>query len=132
MLQALVAFWRRWRRNVKRPRSRSARLGFEILEQREVPATASGTVTGTAFLDVAGSGILTAADTSLPGIPVTLTGSTSQNAPVNATAVTDLNGKFTIDNVLPGTYQLQAGTVPALLGSVLLGGVSAPAGVTVV
>jgi cyclophilin family peptidyl-prolyl cis-trans isomerase len=117
-------------RNVAHPGLRTARSSrhfrpcLEALEDRFLPAaSASGTITGFAFIDGNGSGVRNASDTALPGVPVTLTGSNSQSSAVNVTAVTDDTGAYTFANVLPGTYQLSAGPASGVLGgSPLFGG----------
>jgi len=110
-----------------------ARLRFDVLETREVPATASGVVSGIAFVDTNANGIFDGSDVNVPGASITLVGSTTaQNTAVNVTAITDQNGAFRFDNVLPGSYQVQAGPIGSLLnGSATLGVISAPAGVTI-
>lgn len=119
------------RHSNKKQAPRRGRLGVEILEDRAVPADASGIVTGTAFLDANGNGVFDAADANVQGISVSLVGTTSQSTAINVTAVSDLNGNFKIDNILPGTYTLSAASSPNIVGAVLLGNLSLPAGVTV-
>lgn len=113
---------------------RGTRLVVEVLEDRSVPsATASGVVSGTTFYDAANNGTYDAAtDALLPGVQVTLSGTTTQLAPVNATATTDANGAFTFLNVLPGAYHLQSGPSTGLIGGTTsVGVVTAPTGVTI-
>lgn len=96
------------------------RLELEFLEDRCVPsATASGVISGVAFLDTSGAGAFNSTDPMLPGMNLTLTGTTSLGNPVTATATTDASGAFTFANVLPGTYGM-SGTG----GSVTIGGPS--------
>ncbi len=93
------------------------RLEFETLEDRCVPSTASGVISGVAFVDALGKGSFTSTDATLPGINLTLAGKTDfQQIPVSVTTTTDANGAYTFANVLPGTYGI-SGTG----GSVILG-----------
>jgi cyclophilin family peptidyl-prolyl cis-trans isomerase len=109
-----------------------ARLHIDVLEGRVVPATASGVVTGSAFIDANSNGVFDASELTIPGASITLTGTTTQSVAVNVTAVTDANGAFRFDNVLPGNYQVQAGPIGTLLsGSATLGVISAPEGVVI-
>src|SRR5262249_43279297 len=84
-------------------------LALEALEDRVVPANASGVFSGTAFIDVNGTGQFGAGDFVLPAQQITLTGTTVQGTPISAVATSDANGSYTFLNVLPGTYQLSAG-----------------------
>jgi cyclophilin family peptidyl-prolyl cis-trans isomerase len=93
------------------------RLALEQLEDRLAPANASGMLSGTAFIDANGNGGFDPGEVTLPGVPVTLTGTTTQATPVSATASTDGKGAFSFLNVLPGTYQLSAGPVPSLFSA---------------
>ena len=120
---------------MKHKSRRGTRLVVEVLEDRSVPsATASGVVSGTTFYDAANNGTFDAAtDALLPGVQVTLTGTTTvQHTPVNATATTDAHGAFTFINVLPGAYHLQSGSSEGLIGGTTsVGVVTAPTGVTI-
>jgi cyclophilin family peptidyl-prolyl cis-trans isomerase len=99
---------RRW------PRTR---LVLEALEDRAVPAAnASGTLTGTAFIDANANGVFDGGEPTLPGIVVNLNGQTSQGTAVNVTATTAANGVYTFLNVIPGTYQLSAAPSSNLMG----------------
>src|SRR5262249_58845115 len=97
------------------PRRRS-RLELEALETRGVPATASGVVSGVAFLDGNANGIHDSAEANVPGILLTLTGTTDQGTPINVNATTDANGAYIFNNVLPGNYQLGATPSEAVVG----------------
>ncbi len=123
-------------RSRRRPAPRPGRqpLELETLEDRcLLSATASGAVTGTAYVDFNGNHVLDLQDFALPGVTVSLLGTTTQGSAVNATATTDARGDFTFQNVQAGAYQLGYATVPGLLGGPpSLNNSSAPAGVTVV
>jgi cyclophilin family peptidyl-prolyl cis-trans isomerase len=128
------SFWKDFGNYVRRPKAvKSRRLEFEILEDRTVPsANASGVVSGVVFLDANANGTFDTGDPTLPGVNVSLSGSTSQGTPISVSTATDVNGSFSI-NVLPGTYQLSAGPIPALTGGTAsIGGISAPTGVDIV
>src|SRR5262245_545999 len=88
---------------------RVTRLHIERLEDRCVPANASSTLSGFAFIDANNNGARDAGETGLPGIVMTFTGTTSQGSPVSTSATTDSNGAYTLSNVLPGSYMLTAG-----------------------
>jgi cyclophilin family peptidyl-prolyl cis-trans isomerase len=98
------------------PRRRRSRLELETLENRCVPATASGTISGIAFLDGNANGIHDSAEATVPGILLNLTGTTDQGTPVNVNATTDANGAYIFNNVLPGNYQLGATPSEAVVG----------------
>jgi len=94
---------------------------LEVLEERCTPATASGAITGVAFVDsVVRNGVYNAGEAALPGAIVTLTGTTAQGVPVpkGVFAIADRFGHYTFNNVLPGSYQVtaapMAGFTPAL------------------
>src|SRR5690348_4451752 len=91
-----------------------ARLQLETLEDRTVPATASSTLSGFAFLDPTHTGVFRSSDARVAGIEVTLVGTTSQNVSVTKTAVTNLTGSYRFLNVLPGNYHIVADTIPGL------------------
>jgi cyclophilin family peptidyl-prolyl cis-trans isomerase len=107
-------------RTSDRPASRKrrlprTRLELEALEDRSLPATTGfATLTGTAFIDANGDGARASTEVTVPGVGLTLTGTTSQG-PVTITATTDANGLFTFTAVA-GTYTLTAATPGILLG----------------
>ena len=80
-----------------------------------------------------------AGDVGVSGLVITLYGTTSaQHKVVNVTATTTASGQYTFENVLPGTYRLQAGPAKFLLGGNgplsgedLIGGVTDAGGQTV-
>jgi cyclophilin family peptidyl-prolyl cis-trans isomerase len=93
---------------ITRPRS-GRRLELETLEDRSLPsATASGVISGLAFIDSDANGVFNSTEITLPGMSITLTGTTNQGNAVNVTASTDASGAYSFNNVLPGTYQLSA------------------------
>src|SRR5437879_6099007 len=94
---------------VRERKKQYACLGVEVLEGRCVPATASGVLSGVAFIDADGNGVHAATEPVLPGVPVTLSGTTTQGGAFTpVTAITDGAGAFQFLNVLPGTYHLKA------------------------
>src|SRR5260370_35887465 len=103
----------------RRPLSR--RLDLEILEDRSVPSGMTpGVISGLAFVDSAATGIFNSGEITLPGMNVTLMGTTGIGTSVSITTPTDAGGAFSFSNVPPGTYQLSA---PAGSG-ILAGGPS--------
>ena len=112
------------------------RLRVRSLEDRALPSATSltGTLTGVAFVDGNGNGVLDPGEATLPGVVVTLSGTASgSNKAVNVAAVTDANGDFTFQQVFPGTYSLSAGSVTGLLGGTpSFGTISSPAGVSII
>jgi cyclophilin family peptidyl-prolyl cis-trans isomerase len=110
----------------RRPIRRS-RLQVECLEERAQPANASGLFQGTAFIDANGNNTRDAGEALLPGVTVTLQGTTNQNVAVNVSTQTDSTGKFTFENVMPGTYTFRTDPIASLLG----GGVSTPASISI-
>src|SRR6516225_4208175 len=82
-----------------------ARLRARSLADRPLPSATSltGTLTGVAFVDGNGNGVLDPGEATLPGVVVTLSGTASgSNKAVNVAAVTDANGDFTFQQVFPG------------------------------
>jgi cyclophilin family peptidyl-prolyl cis-trans isomerase len=97
--------------------SSGARPRLEVLEDRSVPsAVAPGALSGLAFIDHNGNGVFDSGEVALPGLSVTLTGTTSAGQSVNASAVTDAGGVYVFQNVRAGTYSLSSGTAVGLLG----------------
>ncbi len=108
---------RKLRSNVASQRSSRTMLNLEALETRSLlSANASGLISGVAFVDHNDNGKLDPGEATLPGIAVTLTGSTTQGTAVKTTAITAANGSFAFENVLPGSYQVGIAPVPGLLG----------------
>jgi len=90
------------------------RLDLEILEDRSVPSGMTpGVISGLAFVDSAATGIFNSGEITLPGMNVTLTGTTGIGTSVSTTTTTDAGGAFSFSNVPPGTYQL---STPAASG----------------
>src|SRR5262245_21769126 len=119
------------RKNRSRPKT-GRRLELEFLEDRCVPTgTATGVISGVAFVDSFGTGDFHSPDPTIPGVNLILTGTTSQKTPVTALATTDASGAFTFDNVLPGTYGLSGQGGSLFLGVPSVGGLSVTGGQTV-
>ena len=66
--------------------------------------------------DTDGDGVQDAGEPGIPGVLVTLTGVTGNNTPVTLTATTDANGKYTFNDLIPGTYKVTF-TKPAGFGA---------------
>jgi cyclophilin family peptidyl-prolyl cis-trans isomerase len=110
------------------------RLELEALEDRWAPtANASGVISGLAFIDSSANGVFSSSQITLPGMNVTLTGTTSQGTAVKVTATTDANGDYSFNNVLPGTYQLRAAAGSGFLaGGPSWGNTQGPEGTDVI
>jgi len=73
-----------------------------------------GSLSGTVFLDVNNDGTQQApADTGLPGVTLTLTGTDDTGAPVTRTVTTGADGRYTFADLRPGTYVVTQPTQPA-------------------
>ncbi|MFO0865138.1 MAG: peptidylprolyl isomerase [Gemmataceae bacterium] len=114
------------RQPARRP-TRRLSLRVECLEERAQPANASGIFQGAAFIDTNGNNTRDAGEALLPGVTVTLQGTTNQNVAVNVSTQTDASGNFTFQNVMPGTYTFKTDPVASLLG----GGVSTPTSISI-
>jgi peptidyl-prolyl cis-trans isomerase A (cyclophilin A) len=121
--------------NTPRSHSHRYRPQLESLEDRLTPASVGfvqpidGVIAGTVFIDSNGNHNHDAGEIGLPGVSVTLTGTTNQSAAVNLSTTTDANGKYTFFQVLPGTYALSRGGASAFLDSqVELGALGGTAG----
>jgi cyclophilin family peptidyl-prolyl cis-trans isomerase len=119
------------RRSTRRP---ARRLEVEALEERSVPtANVANALTGTAFVDHNGTGVFGPGDALLPGVSVTLSGTSFTSKSVSVSTTTNANGVFTFLNVPKGTYSLSVSNLSAYLGGNLsFGSVQAPAGVNVI
>jgi peptidyl-prolyl cis-trans isomerase A (cyclophilin A) len=113
---------------------RKRRPELEALEDRSVPTVANvaPVLSGTAFVDGARTGTFRAGDAVLPGVTVTLTGTTYLGTSISATTTTDSAGNFQFMLVPNGTYQLSFPKSGFLAGTAGIGNVGAPNGVTVV
>jgi len=119
-------------RKTRTPSKARRRLHLEALEDRFAPsANASGVISGLAFADMNSNGIFNSGEATLPGISLTLTGKTSQGAPVSTTTTTDAAGAFNFANVLPGTYGISSTGGSTVLGSPSVSGLSVAGGQTV-
>lgn len=98
-------------------------ITLETMEPRSLPtATASGVISGVAFIDAGDvNGNRDSGELTVRGVPVRLTGSTSQGTSVNVTTTTTASGAYTFGNVLPGTYRLTAGPAQNLMGGAVTG-----------
>lgn len=116
------------RQNLARRSSR--RLELEVLEDRSVPSgNAPGVVSGMAFVDSNVNGAFDSIEMTLPGMNVSLTGTTSNGTSVSTTTTTNAGGAFSFSNVAPGTYQLSAPTGSGFLaGGPFFGNTQGPEG----
>lgn len=90
------------------------RLTLEALEDRTLPAVGTGLISGLAFVDANGNGLRDSGEAAIRGVTLRLTGATDQGTGVATTCVTDTNGAYKFDNVLPGSYQLSVASAPAV------------------
>ena len=91
-------------------------------------ASPFGAVSGVAFVDSNGSGAFQSQDFLLPGVNVTLTGTTAAGATVSANTQTDGQGSYAFSNVLPGSYQITFPSVPDFQGDAATGNANSPGG----
>jgi uncharacterized repeat protein (TIGR01451 family) len=73
-------------------------------------------LSGHVFDDRNNDGRFDDGDTGVPGVTVTLTGTTTRGVPVARTTTTDEKGFYSFPDLLPGTYSVQEGDVPGFLG----------------
>jgi large repetitive protein len=69
-------------------------------------AVANGSLSGNVYSDVNGTGTFGSGDSTLAGVAVTLTGTTSLGQSVNVTVVTDSNGNYSFTGLSQGTYTI--------------------------
>src|ERR1043166_5417159 len=87
---------------------RRTRLELEPLEDRCVPAT-PGSISGVTVLGANGN-------PDLPGVAITLNGTTDQGTSFNVSTNTDTAGAYAFAPVPTGTYTVTAGPVVSFLG----------------
>jgi cyclophilin family peptidyl-prolyl cis-trans isomerase len=91
------------------PRHPARRLHLEFLEDRLTPSTTNlnnlnlGVISGKVSVDTTGT-------VGVPGLQITLSGTTTGNQPVSLSTTTDGNGDYSFLQVQPGTYQLSRGS----------------------
>ncbi|MBX9680308.1 MAG: choice-of-anchor E domain-containing protein [Gemmataceae bacterium] len=61
-------------------------------------------LSGTAYEDIDGNGVLSPGDNILPGVAVNITGTITGGGNYTQTVVTDANGGYSIGSLLPGSY----------------------------
>ena len=107
-----------------RRKKAGARPEIETLEDRTVPST-FGIVKGVAFLDANNNGTLDTREARLPGVKITLTGTSTgavansnadagDNTSISETVITNAQGAFSFSNVPQGNYKLQTSAVPGI------------------
>lgn len=120
----------------KQPTRRPFRrqLHIEVLENRAVPAALMApSLTGVAFIDSHFNGTYASGETLLPGVSVSLSGTSYLDKTVSATTTTDQSGHYEFQNVPNGTYQITFGAASGYLSGGAPGGsLSGAEGATVV
>jgi cyclophilin family peptidyl-prolyl cis-trans isomerase len=101
----------------QKPTARSRwRPRLEALEDRLTPSTAGfpstapAVLTGSVYVDSNNNNIRDPGELGVPGMNVTLAGTTNQGTAVNLSAVTDATGTFTFFQLAPGTYRVSRST----------------------
>jgi cyclophilin family peptidyl-prolyl cis-trans isomerase len=130
MRRSIRGVWDRLQNRKPAPRgnshARSVRPRLESLEDRLTPTTqvfANGVLTG---LVTAPGGTV-----GLPGIGVTLTGTTTTGRTIDVNATTNAAGQYTFTDMLPGTYSVTRGGTPDFFttgGQTLLSNIVIPQG----
>lgn len=95
------------RRNGK-PRRTNRRLLLESLETRAM-MHAAGVLSGSVYFDTDGDGTRDATEVGVPGVVLQL----AQAGSADRSTITDGNGRYTFDELLPGTYQVSKRQTPA-------------------
>jgi cyclophilin family peptidyl-prolyl cis-trans isomerase len=110
------------------------RLELEALEDRcLLSANIAPFLSGKAFVDAAHTGTFQTGDAVLPGVSVSLSGTTFLGTTVGAATTTDANGGFQFLHVPNGTYQVSFTPVTGFLGGRAgIGNVSVSSDVSVV
>jgi uncharacterized repeat protein (TIGR01451 family)/fimbrial isopeptide formation D2 family protein len=73
--------------------------------------TNSSALAGRVFRDFNNDGLVTAGDTGIAGITMTLTGTSFDGATINRTVTTDASGNYAFNNLPQGTYTITEGAV---------------------
>src|SRR5438874_10034576 len=103
------------------------RLEVESLEDRcLLSGNVAPMLSGRAFIDAAHTGRFHKGDPVLPGVTVTLTGTTYLDTHISATTKTNAHGVFEFLMVPNGTYRLSFHDAGFLVGSAGIAGHSAP------
>lgn len=113
--------WRIWklfgrsrRLHVRGKQARTSDNIAEVLEPRTLP---TAEVSGIAFIDADTDGTRDANEILIRGVPISLTGQTTDGVNVKYTTKTDDDGAYEFPDVLPGTYSLSAGTTQNVTGT---------------
>lgn len=79
-----------------------------------VTVNSSG-IAGRVFADMNNDGLVSAGETGIAGVTMTLTGTSFDGASITRTVVTDANGNYAFTGIPQGTYQIAEGAVDASL-----------------
>ena len=71
-----------------------------------VSETPSGVIAGVVFLDVDEDGLLGDTEPGIPGVLITLIGTTDNDVEIERTAITDNEGSYSFEDLNPGTYSV--------------------------
>ncbi|MSR33031.1 MAG: hypothetical protein EXR99_16185 [Gemmataceae bacterium] len=82
---------------------------LESFEERVTPVLANAVVNGSA--------LVTGATKAIPGVNITLTGTTTTGRTINIATVTNADGSFTFNQVLPGSYQVNSAVPTGFINS---------------
>lgn len=73
---------------------------------------ATSVISGKVFLDHNNNGVMNGADLPIGGVEIVLSGTDINSSPVTRTTVTDADGQYRFDDLLPGSYTISQPTQP--------------------
>ncbi len=78
--------------------------GAPVSATATAPAPTAGTIAGRVFADVNNDGVVSAGDTGISGVTLSLSGTSTVGLAVTGSAVTGSDGAYSFTGVAPGTY----------------------------